>query len=154
MKTAFGSTMTHTITIDADPETIWSVYTDVAHWPDWTASVTSSIVEPSGPLAAGTRAVIKQPKFPRVAWTVTEIEANRWWKWVNHAPGAHTEAGHQLTPLGDGRTRVDTWIDQRGVLGRPIGWIARRTTRRYLRMEAEGLQRAVETPTATQRHAT
>jgi hypothetical protein len=116
------------------------VYTDIDRWPEWTASVADARLEPPGSLALGSTAEIKQPRFPRVRWTVTDLDAGRSWRWANRSAGAHTMAGHGLTPLTDGRTRVDLWIDQRGVLGRPIGWLARRTSRRYLRMEADGLQ--------------
>ena len=140
----FGSASADTITIDAPVSRVWAVYTDVVRWPEWTASVTSARIEPSTPLAIGSTATIKQPRFPQVAWTVTEFEPLRRWTWENRSPGAWTVALHELTPIGDGRTRVDLSIDQRGLLGRPIGWLARRTTRRYLRMEAEGLRRSSE----------
>jgi hypothetical protein len=70
------------------------------------------------------------------------------WEWANRSLGARTTADHRLTPLGDGRTRVDLSIDQRGLVGRPIGWLVRRTTRRYLRMEAEGLRARAESTAA------
>jgi len=136
----FGSISTDTATIDAPPDVVWAVYSDIEHWPEWTASVTTARLEPSGPLALGSRASIKQPRFPRVTWTVTELEPQRSWRWASHSVGAHTSADHRLTPLEGGRTRVDLSIDQRGALGRPIGWLVKHITRRYLRMEAEGLQ--------------
>ena len=142
--TTFGSTTADSIVVATPAEVVWGVYTDVARWPEWTASVTTAAIEPTGPLAVGSRATIKQPRFPRVVWSVTELEHGTAWVWANQSPGARTSAGHRLTPLDDGRTRVDLWIDQRGVLGRPIGWLARRTTRRYLRMEAEGLRHRSE----------
>ncbi len=136
----FGSISTDTITIDAPLAVVWAVYSDIEHWQEWTASVTTAHLDPRGPLAVGSRASIKQPRFPRVTWTVTAIEPERSWQWANHSIGAHTTADHRLTQLDGGRTRVDLSIDQRGVLGRPIGWAVKRTTRRYLRMEAEGLR--------------
>jgi len=136
----FGSISTDTVTIDAPLAVVWAVYSDIEHWPKWTASVTTADLDPHGPLALGSRASIKQPRFPRVTWTVTDIEPERSWQWANHSVGAHTTADHRLAPLDGGRTRVDLSIDQRGVLGRPIGWVVKRTTRRYLRMEAEGLR--------------
>ena len=144
----FGSTTSDAIAIDAAPASVWAVYTDVERWPSWTASVTSAQLEPAGPLAAGSIASIKQPRFPRVAWTVTSLEPQRSWVWENRSRGAHTVAAHTLTLLPDGRTRVDLSITQKGVIGRPIGWLARRTTRRYLRLEAEGLRRRSESPSA------
>lgn len=143
----FGSTSTDTVTIEAPIAVVWAVYSDIEHWPEWTASVTTARLDPSGPLALGSRASIKQPRFPRVAWTVTDIEPERSWQWANHSLGAHTKAGHRLTPLDGGRTEVELSIEQRGVLGRPIGWLVKRTTRRYLRMEAQGLRARSESMT-------
>ncbi len=136
----FGSISTNNVTIDAPPAVVWAIYSDIEHWPEWTASVTTARLDPSGPLALGRRASIKQPRLPKVTWTVTDIDPERSWQWANHMVGAHTKADHRLTPLHGGRTRVDLSIDQRGVVGRPIGWLVRRTTRRYLEMEAEGLR--------------
>ena len=62
----------------------------------------------------------------------------------DQSPGASTVAAHSLRALDDGRTHVELWIDQRGVVGRAIGVLVRRMTRRYLRMEAEGLKRRSE----------
>jgi hypothetical protein len=149
MVSMFGSTSSDTVTIDAPNAIVWDVYSDIEHWPEWTASVTTAHLDPSGPLALGSRASIKQPRLPRVTWTVSHIEPGRSWQWANHTVGAHTNADHRLTPLDSGRTRVDLSIDQRGVLGRPIGWLVKRTTRRYLRMEAEGLRARSESMTDT-----
>lgn len=132
------------ITIAAPIETVWSVYTDVAAWPQWTESVSSAELLSPGPLALGSTARIKQPRLPRVTWIVTELEPGRSWVWSNDAPGAHTRAGHELTPTADGGTVARLWIDQRGVLGAAVGRLARGLTRRYLRMEAEGLKQRSE----------
>ena len=66
--------------------------------------------------------------------------------WVRRAAGEddRRQVRVTLTPIGERSTHVDLSIDQRGLLGRPIGWLARRTTRRYLRLEAEGLRRRSE----------
>ena len=140
----FHPTSSDSITIDRSADVVWRVYTDIARWPEWTASVSSAELDPPGPLAVGSKASIKQPRLPRVDWTVTRLEPDRSWVWENNARGAKTVAAHVLTPLADGRTRVDLSIDQRGVIGRPIGWLVRRLTRRYLRYEAEGLRRRSE----------
>ncbi len=141
---ALRSATSDSVSIDAPPATVWAVYTAVASWPEMTASVTSAVLEPPGPLALGSRAAIKQPRLPRVVWTVTELTPERSWTWENHAPLAHTVAVHRLTPGPDATTVVDMSIDQRGVVGRPVGWLARRITRRYLRLEGEGLRRVSE----------
>ena len=76
---------------------------------------------------------------------MSALEPNRSWTWQNRAPGATTVAHHILTETSDGYTHVALSIDQRGVIGRPMGWLLKRLTRRYLRLEAEGLRRRSET---------
>jgi uncharacterized membrane protein len=132
------------IDVEASVDLVWSVYSDVERWPEWTKSVTSVELSPDRPLAVGSRARIKQPRLPRVEWTVTALDPGREWVWENRSPGATSIAAHAVRALDDRRTRVDLWIDQRGVVGRAIGVLVRRTTRRYLRMEAEGLKRRSE----------
>lgn len=140
-----GDTRTSdSIDVDAPVEVVWAVYSDVAHWHEWTASVTSVELSPSGPLAVGGRARIKQTRLPKVEWTVTALDPGREWVWENTSPGARSVAAHSVRALDDGRTHVELWIDQRGAIGRAIGVLARRMTRRYLRMEAEGLKRRSE----------
>jgi hypothetical protein len=140
MVSVFGSISSERITIDAPVSVVWSVYTDVDRWPEWTASVTAAHLEPDGPLTLGSRASIKQPRFPRLTWTVTDVEPQRSWRWANRSVGARTSADHVLTPIDEAHTGAELSIDQRGVIGRPIGWLVRPLTRRYLRMEAEGLR--------------
>jgi uncharacterized membrane protein len=135
------------IDIDAPADVVWSVYSDVVHWSEWTESVTSVELDPAGALAVGSRATIKQPRLPRVEWTVTALEPGREWVWENKSPGATSVAAHSVRADGESRTHVELWIDQRGVIGRAIGLLVRKMTRRYLRMEAEGLKRRSESLT-------
>lgn len=135
---------TATIRIDAPLERVWAVFTDAQHWPDWTASVTS--VEPlDGPaIEVGHRFRIKQPRFPRLDWEVSAVDAPRSWTWAVRSAGATTSATHVLTPQGASATEVEQVIDQRGPLGVIVGLMTRRLTRRYLQLEGDGLKAAVE----------
>ena len=132
------------ITIDAPIDTVWAVYSDVERWPEWTASVTSVELLDGGPLGAESRARIKQPRFPSLVWTVTELVPGRTWTWVARSPGARTTAIHLLEGAADGRTRVTQTIDQRGILGVLVGLLTKRLTRRDLALEAAGLRQRVE----------
>ena len=135
------------IEILAPVEKVWAVYADVERWPDWTASVRSVELVEGDALAVGARARIDQPRLPRVTWTVTELTPGRSWTWENRSPGAHTVAWHVVTPVDSATTRVEQGIDQDGPIGGLVGRLYAGLTRRYLRMEAQGLKAACEAPT-------
>lgn len=137
------------VVVEAAPDAVWAVYADVEQWPSWTASVTSVELLDAERLGLTARVRIKQPRFPNVVWTVTELTPGASWSWTARSPGATTIASHRLEELGDGRTRVVQIIDQRGPLGVLVGLATRRLTRRYLAMEAAGLKQRVESGATT-----
>ncbi|MET0911361.1 MAG: SRPBCC family protein [Ilumatobacteraceae bacterium] len=132
------------VTIDAPIERVWDVFSDVERWPGWTASVTSLTLIEGTEIALGTRARIKQPRFPSLVWRVTEVEPGVSWTWVSTSPGARTAATHRLHRTGPSGTRVEQVIEQTGPLGVLVGRLSRRLTRRYLAMEAAGLKQRAE----------
>jgi uncharacterized membrane protein len=134
------------IEITAPAETVWRLYSDVERWPDWTASMDEISFVRGHALEDGAAVRIKQPRLPRVTWQVTELTPGRSWAWEARSPGAHTVARHVVIPLDESSTRVEQSIDQTGPLSGLIGRLMAGTTRRYLRMEAEGLKAAAEQP--------
>jgi hypothetical protein len=132
------------ITITAPIDRVWDVFADVERWPTWTASVTSVELVAGDRLALGAKARIKQPRLPRLTWTVTEIEPGRSWTWFTRSIGATTTASHELRAIDGGTTHVTQTIDQRGPLGALVGRLTRGLTRRYLAMEGAGLKERVE----------
>ena len=46
------------------------------------------------PLAVGSGALIRQPKFPPAWWKVTDLQADREFTWVSVAPGLRVVARH------------------------------------------------------------
>jgi len=132
------------IEIQAPADVVWRVYADVERWPEWTASMGEVAFVEGGALGEGAAVRIKQPRLPRVTWVVTALTPGRSWTWEARSPGAHTVARHVVTPVGDGTTRVEQSIDQAGPIGALVGRLAAGLTRRYLRMEAEGLKAASE----------
>jgi uncharacterized membrane protein len=132
------------IEINAPAEIVWRIYRDVERWPEWTASMDEITFVRGDALEDGAAVRIKQPRLPRVTWQVTELTPGRSWAWESRSPGALTVARHVVTPLDEGTTRVEQSIDQTGPLGSLIGRLMAGTTRRYLRIEAEGLKAAAE----------
>jgi uncharacterized membrane protein len=128
------------IEIAAPPELVWDVFSDVEHWPDWTASVTSLVGRDGPSLAVGKRFAIKQPGMQKLLWRVTEIDPGTSWTWVQRSPGSVVTASHFVTALPGGRTLVRQQLDQSGPLGALVGRLMIKKTRRFLDMEAQGLK--------------
>ena len=128
------------IEIDAPPQLVWDVFSDVEHWPDWTASVTS-LAGLDGPvLAVGKRFAIKQPGMPKLVWQVTEIDPGSSWTWVQRAPGSLVTARHDVIAQPGCRTLVRQQLDQGGALGALVGRLMVKKTKRFLELEAQGLK--------------
>ncbi len=128
------------IEIDAPAAVVWDVFSDVERWHEWTDSVTSLVALDGPDIAVGKRFEIKQPRMPKLVWEVTDVTPGKSWTWVQRSPGGLTLAGHEVTAIADGRSRVQQQIDQRGPIGVLVGLAMRGMTRRYLDMEAAGLK--------------
>lgn len=132
------------IEIEAPADVVWQVYADVERWPEWTASMDEVAFVEGDTVGQGAAVRIKQPRLPRLTWVVTDVTPGRSWTWEVRSPGALTVAQHVVTPVGNGTTRVEQRIDQTGPIGGLVGRMMAGTTRRYLRMEAEGLKSVCE----------
>jgi uncharacterized protein YndB with AHSA1/START domain len=129
-----------TIAIDAPAALVWDVFTDVERWPEWTASVERTVAVDGPGIDIGNRYEIKQPRFPKLVWEVTEVEPGAAWTWRQRSLGSTTFATHEVVAEAPERTLVRQRIDQRGPLGVLVGLLARRLTRRYLDLEGHGLK--------------
>jgi len=128
------------VEIAAPAATVWSVFTDVEHWPEWTASV-ERLVALDGPgLDVGRRFAIKQPRLPNLVWVVTDVDPGVGWTWRQSSPGGLTIAVHALVVMAPERTLVRQSIEQRGPVGVAVGVLMRGLTPRYLDLEAAGLK--------------
>jgi uncharacterized membrane protein len=132
------------IEIDAPAQLVWDVFSDVEHWPDWTASVTSLVGLDGPTLAVGKRFAIKQPGMQKLVWQVTEIDPGYSWTWVRRSPGVNVVARHHVTAQPGGRTLVRQQLDQGGVLGGLVGRLMVKKTKRFLQQEAQGLKAYAE----------
>lgn len=130
------------VDIAAPPDRVWAVMSDIEKWREWTASVKSITLRDPGPLRTGSRAWVRQPKFPPAHWTVTEV-SERCFTWVSRAPGMVVTARHSVTPIGTG-SRATLSLNFAGSFGPFFGRLTRDINNRYLAMEAAGLKRRCE----------
>lgn len=128
------------VEIDASPQLVWDVFTDVEHWPHWTASVTSLVGLDAATLAVGRRFAIKQPGMSKLVWKVTDLDPGRSWTWVQSSPGVRVTARHDVIAQPGGSTLVRQQLDQRGVLGALVGRLMVKKTKRFLDREGRGLK--------------
>jgi hypothetical protein len=126
------------VEIAAPPEIVWPIMEDGERWHEWTPSV-RSIRLLDKPLRVGSRAVIRQPRFPPALWTVTALEPGRGFTWKSGLPGMWVHAHHTVEPIAGG-TRATLRLVYEGALARLVGRLTRGITNRYLEYEASGLK--------------
>lgn len=136
---------TTTVDIGAPPARVWEVMSAVERWPEWTRSVREVRRIGDGPLAVGSRVLIRQPAFPPALWKVTALEPSRGFVWVSVAPGLRVVGNHAVEASGAGATATLS-LELNGLFGNAFGRMTKDITERYLAMEAEGLRRRAEDP--------
>ncbi|WP_448625938.1 SRPBCC family protein [Geodermatophilus sp. URMC 64] len=132
-----------TVDIDAPPEVVWAVLTDVESWPEWTRSVTSVRRLGTEPLKVGSRVRLRQPRIGTTVWTVSDLVDGERFTWTATNPGVRTRADHSVAARPGG-SAVTLSVDQQGLLGGLVGRLYGGLTRRYLQMEAAGLKQRAE----------
>lgn len=136
---------TISIDIDAPSERVWQVMSDTERWHEWTPSITRVKLLGGGPFAVGSRALVRQPKFPPALWKVTAIEPGRSFTWISSAPGFRAVGYHAVEPTVQG-SRATLSLDYQGIFGDVFGSLTRGITERYIGFEAEGLKARSENP--------
>lgn len=135
------------IGVDASPEQVFTAMIDVERWPVWNqAMIRVSLLDPP-PLRVGSQVRIRQPRLPAVTWTVSAVVPGRSFSWTASSAGVTSTAQHEVLPR-EGGCRVRLELRQSGSLAPLSGLVLARLTRRYLRMEVEGLKRYAETGSA------
>ena len=136
---------TVSVDIAALPARVWDVMSDVERWHEWTPSITRIRRLSGGPFAVGSRAVVRQPKFPPAVWKVTDLQPGREFTWVSTAPGLRVAGIHRVEPAGGGaHATLDVEIG--GLFGGMWARLTGALTERYIAMEAAGLKARSEDP--------
>src|SRR4051812_13830024 len=133
------------IAIAAPPERVWEVMSDVDRWHEWTPSITAVKRLGGRPFAVGSRAMVRQPKFPPAIWKITAIEPGRSFTWISVGPGIRVVARHSVEPK-DAGSRATLLLELQGIFGGVFGRLTKDITERYLAFEATGLKARSEHP--------
>ena len=128
-----------TVEIAAPPEKVWEVLADVENWPTWTASTRSVRRTSPGPSGVGSTVEIKQPRLPKIVWTITAFDPGRSFTWEAKTPGVHSTGEHAITPTPTGST-VRLAFTQTGPLGGLLAVPMGPLIRSYVHTEATGLK--------------
>lgn len=133
------------VEIDAPPDRVWDVLTDVERWPEWAETVTSVTRLDEGPLMLNSRARIEQPKLPPTEYVVTAFSYGESFTWMATSAGVRTIARHEVKSLLRRGTRVRLGVEQAGPLGKVMGRLFfKGLTDRHLAAEAAGLKARCE----------
>ncbi len=132
-----------TVDINAPPDVVWTVMSDVERWHEWTASIRGIRLLDPGPLRVGSRAIVRQPRFPPALWKVTVLDPGRSFTWTTRGPGMRVDGTHTVASMPGG-TRATLHLRYQGVIANLLARATRRITERYLKLEANGLKQRSE----------
>ena len=132
------------IEIDAPQEHVWEVLSDLEAWPRLIETVETVELLTPGPIKAGSRVRLKQPKLPEGTWDITAWDAPSFFEWTQKTSGIRSVAGHRVDALGADRSRLTLTLEMRGLLMSIVGRFYKDMTNRYMTLEAEGMKRAAE----------
>lgn len=113
------------LTINASQEATWKVLSDVAHWHEWTPTVTKVEVLNTPEIKLSNRYKVFQPKLQPVEWKVTVLTPPSNFTWESRSPGMHMVAEHILTSKGTNQTELTLHLR--------IQWLARQLHRQDVR---------------------
>lgn len=133
-----------TAVINAPPDRIWPILSDVANWPRWLPTVTSVTPLDSPEMKVGARFKVVQPRLLPAVWTVTDVVDNCRFIWESHTLGMLARADHVLKPISAEATEVELRIDLHGLLSGLVAVIFGRLTRNYMQREAKSLKQQAE----------
>ena len=136
---------TISIDVDASPERVWAILSDVERWEEWTQSVRSIRRLDAGPLRVGARMLVRQPMRPPATWEVVGLDEGRRVTLASEGPGIRVYARHGVAVVR-GRTRATLSLEFAGFLGALVGRLTRGIHERHLALEARGIKMRGESP--------
>ena len=131
------------ITINSSQEAAWNILSNVAHWHEWTPTVTKVEVLDTPEIKLNNRYKVFQPKLQPVVWTITELNSANF-TWESKSPGMHMVAEHTVKSVNANQSEVTLTFAFNGWLGNLIGKLYGKMTAEYVQTEAQSLKKKVE----------
>jgi hypothetical protein len=135
----------HRISVQAPPERIFAIYSDVPNWSTWDPDTKSSSLE--GPFVAGTRGRLVPAKGSAVPMLLTSVVQNRSFTVGVRVPLFRMLFEHELRPLPAG-TEVVHRASFSGVLAFLLGKLIGTQLNTGLPITLSRLKRLAETGSA------
>src|SRR5687768_14870791 len=107
---------TTSIDINTPAERVYEVMIDIDRWHEWTPSISSIKRLDGTAFELGKRVMIRQPKLPPAMWTISRIDPNRRFEWVNRSPGLKVTGHHSVEPTANG-SRATLALNYQGIFG-------------------------------------
>lgn len=139
------------INIEAPPDEVWAIITNVEQWPGWTPTVTSVIRLDEGPFRLGSTAKIKQPSQPMSEWTVTEFVSGERFVWETRRLGLKMRGSHEVKMEGKGTIHTNR-LEAVGIIAKLLVPILRSTIPRVLSEENQRLKAKCENTNSATLH--
>ncbi|MGO8958015.1 MAG: SRPBCC family protein [Streptosporangiaceae bacterium] len=134
------------VEVNAPAARLWQAVADVEQWPKWTASMREISWLTGGGLTRGRRARIRQSGTPALVWDVSDVEPGSSFTWRTASAVVTAIAFQRIRALGPDKAELTVGVAQSGPMAGLIGLLSGRRTRRYIKLEADGLKRCAENP--------
>jgi uncharacterized protein YndB with AHSA1/START domain len=132
------------VEIEACPEHVWAVLTDVSRWPQWTSAVREVRLLDGSALGPGGVVRIRAAGLPDRTWRVSEFSRHRAFTWAADGLGARARVAFTLRRVDDRagapRTRLVIVHERSGPVAAAVLALTSRATARHLHALAEGLR--------------
>jgi uncharacterized protein YndB with AHSA1/START domain len=125
-------------TFEAEPDTVWKLWTDVARWPEW--DVSKEIARLDGPFQPGACGWAKQRGNLGGSFTIVMVDPGRRWVTECPVPLGKVVFDHLLEPVAGGRVRVIKRVEAHGGFG-PLLWLFVPKMRRDIAESLAALER-------------
>jgi len=109
-------------TVELPLEKAWQHLARVEQWPSWAQHIKKVELQPPGEFGLGSTGCMRLTNGLKPAWTVTEFNPYRGWKWVGGFLWLAVHYDHRFEELNSTQTKITFIVDAEGfgvpVLGR------------------------------------